>query len=118
MPRIPGKVFDATLRFQQSESEYRANKSKAGSIGGTMSKLPKKVALRNGEALGLSNFKNKTIEMGVSCRESIGKYQAGKRYVLTIETGVNTPLIVAPYEYQFKNWIEFLKYFKRYAMVK
>ena len=111
--KIAGKDFDFNLKLMQSSAVYYANKSKAGTIGGSVCRLKPEDASNRGEAMGLANFKNKTIDMPVYCRSAIGQYEPAKHYTLKINTGINHPEVISPYQYQFKNWIEFLKYFKR-----
>lgn len=118
MARVTGPEFDKVLKATQSSAVYYGNKSKAGRIGGSVSKLPHHIAVTRGEAMGLANIKNKTIEMHVLCRKDIERYKAAKHYNLVVETGDNSPAIISPYEYSFKNWSEFIVYFKRIKNAK
>lgn len=118
MTKISGPMFDASLKALLGPVEYREIKRKAARMGGAAGKPPHHVAARNGEAMGLSHYRDKTIEIPAYCREEIGPFKAGKHYVLTVETGRNHPKVISPGVYQFSNWQEFLRYFKRMKMLK
>lgn len=107
--KIVGKNFDQYLRIRKGSEEYREDKAKAGRIGGSLSRLSEKQAKKNGEALGLSNLRKPT-KMRVLCRKDILTFEAGKMYTITMLPGA---ILDSPH-YSFKNWVEFLEYFKRY----
>lgn len=106
------------LKMTQPSEVYYANKRKAAAMGGAAGKPNPAVIARTGEAMGLSHLKNKVVDMQVLCRENVGRYMAPRHYAIKVDTGINHPKIIAPYEYQFKNWYEFLMYFKRMKVLK
>lgn len=110
MKYIGTEYFDQYLRMKQGDEEYYANKRKAAAIGGSLSRLSPQQAKINTTAMGLSNIKRPT-EMHVLCLESLGRFEKGKRYKIVMGAGAE---MLDPTSHKFKNWVEFLKYFKRF----
>lgn len=108
--KIEGKNFDQYLRLRKGLEEYRSDKAKAGRIGGALGKPPLKQNKLNGQALGLSNIKKET-EMTVLCIQDFRFMKAGNRYKIIVAPKAT---MISPVSHQFKNWVEFVTYFKRY----
>lgn len=104
--------FDQYLRMRKGDEEYYLDKSKAGRIGGSISRLSPHQAKINTTAMGLSNIRKPT-QMLVLCLEDFMLFQKGKKYTITMGPGAT---MTAPTNYKFKNWVEFLRYFKRYKV--
>lgn len=110
--RVGTEHFDQYLRIKKGREAYLLDKSKAGAIGGSVSRLSPQQARINTTAMGLSNIKRPT-EMYVLCLEDIGPFKKGKRYNITMGEGA---AMLAPTKMVFKNWVEWLGYFKRYKL--
>lgn len=106
------KDFDQYLKMKKGREEYLLDKSKAGTIGGSLSRLSPQQARINTTAMGLSNIKKPT-EMYVLCLKDIKTFKAGKKYTITMLPGAQ---MAGPCTIYFKNWVEFLEYFKRYKV--
>lgn len=106
------KNFDQYLKMKKGTEEYLLDKSKAGTIGGSLSRLSPQQARINTTAMGLSNIRKPTV-MHVLCLKDIGRFKAGKRYSVTMLPGA---VMEEPEHLEFKNWVEWLGYFKRYKV--
>ena len=106
------KDFDRYLRVTKGAEEYHADKVKAASIGGSLSRLSPQQARKNTMAMGLSNLKH-PADMAVLCIKDIDMFKAGRRYSITMLPGA---IMESPRHIEFKNWVEFLDYFKRYKV--
>lgn len=106
------KDFDRYLKVSKGTEEYHRDKVKAAIIGGSMSRLSPQQAKINGTAMGLNNIKHAT-DMHVLCIKDIDMFKAGKRYDIVMYPGA---VMSAPRYIEFKNWVEFLAYFKRYKV--
>lgn len=102
--------FDQYLRMKKGTAEYLADKSKAGRIGGYVGRNSPEHSHRAMEALGLSNI-HRPKDMYVLCLKPIAGFKAGEKYHVTMGDGAK---MLAPTTHQFKNWYEFLLYFKRF----
>lgn len=110
--RVGTEHFDQYLKLRKGREAYLLDKSKAGAIGGSVSRLSPYQAKKNTTAMGLSNIK-KSTQMSVLCLQSFSVFKKGKRYSIIMEPGCR---MTSPVEYQFKNWVEWLDYFKRYKI--
>lgn len=110
--RVGTAQFDQFLKMKKGTSEYYLDKSKAGAIGGSVSRLSPQQAKINTTAMGLSNIKNPT-KMYVLCLKDFSMFKAGKKYEIVMLPGA---AMEQPCTYQFKNWVEFLGYFKRFKV--
>lgn len=106
------KDFDQYLKMKKGTEKYLLDKSKAGVIGGSLSRLSPQQAKINTTAMGLSNIKKPT-EMYVLCLKDIGRFKRGKKYNITMLPGAEMSY---PEQIKFKNWVEWLDYFKRYKV--
>lgn len=106
------KDFDQYLRVSKGTEEYHRDKVKAAIIGGSLSRLSPQQARINTTAMGLSNIKKPT-EMYVLCLKDIGRFKCGKKYNITMLPGAE---MESPDHIKFKNWVEWLGYFKRYKV--
>lgn len=106
------KDFDRYLKVTKGAEEYHADKVKAAIIGGSMSRLSPQQAKINGTAMGLNNIKGAT-DMHVLCLKDIDMFKAGKHYDIVMLPGA---VMGSPRHIEFKNWVEFLAYFKRYKV--
>ena len=104
------KDFDRYLKVSKGAEEYHRDKVKAAIIGGSMSRLSPQQAKINGTAMGLNNIKHAT-DMYVLCIKDIDMFKAGQKYSITMLPGA---VMSSPRHIEFKNFIEFLQYFKRY----
>ena len=104
------KDFDRYLKVTKGTEEYHADKVKAASIGGSLSRLSPQQAKINGTAMGLNNIRSAT-NMHVLCIKDIDMFKAGKHYDIVMLPGA---VMSAPRHIEFKNFVEFLKYFKRF----
>lgn len=103
------KDLDQYLRVKKGREAYLLDKSKAGTIGGSLSRLSPQQARKNTMAMGLSNIKKPT-EMYVLCLKDIKMFRVGKKYHVTMLPGAQ---MAGPCTIHFKNWVEFLDYFSR-----
>lgn len=106
------KDFDQYLRVSKGTEEYHRDKVKAAIIGGSISRLSPQQAKINTTAMGLSNIRKPT-EMYVLCLKDIGRFKRGKKYNITMLPGAEMSY---PEQIKFKNWVEWLDYFKRYKV--
>lgn len=106
------KDFDQYLKMKKGTAEYLMDKSKAGVIGGSLSRLSPQQAKKNTTAMGLSNIKKPT-EMYVLCIKDIGRFKSGQKYNIKMLPGAE---MFYPEKIKFKNWVEWLDYFKRYKV--
>ena len=104
--------FDRYLKVSKTPEEYHQDKVKAAIIGGSVSRLSPQQAKINTTAMGLSNIKKPT-EMYVLCLKDIGRFKRGKKYNITMLPGAEMSY---PEQIKFKNWVEWLDYFKRYKV--
>lgn len=112
MKYIGTAQFDQYLRMRKGTEEYHLDKSKAGRIGGSISRLSPQQAKINTTAMGLSNIKKPT-KMYVLCLEDFLSFKKGKKYDIIMNQGA---VMSYPTEHTFRNWVEFLKYFKRFKV--
>ena len=108
------KDFDRYLLVKKGAEEYHNDKVKAARIGGSLGRLSPQQAKKNTMAMGLSNIKQPK-DMHVLCVKDIKMFKAGKQYGIVMIPGAK---MTAPCVIQFKNWVEFLDYFKRYKNYK
>lgn len=106
------KDFDRYLKVSKGTEEYHNDKVKAAIIGGSMSRLSPQQAKINGTAMGLNNIKHAT-DMHVLCIKDIDMFKAGQKYNIRMFPGA---IMGAPRYIEFKNWVDFLGYFKRYKV--
>ena len=107
--RVGTEHFDQYLRIKKGRDKYLLDKSKAGTIGGSVSRLSPQQAKKNTTAMGLSNIRKPT-EMYVLCLKDIMTFKQGQKYHVTMLPGAQ---MCGPCMIYFKNWVEFLDYFKR-----
>lgn len=110
--RVGTEYFDQYLKLKKGKEAYLLDKSKAGAIGGSISRLSPQQAKINITAMGLNNIKKPTV-MHVLCLEDVAIFKKGKKYAVVMEPGC---IMTAPTHYQFKNWVEWLRYFKRFKV--
>lgn len=103
------KDFDRYLKVTKTPEEYYAEKSKAGAIGGSVGRNSpehnKRLAVCM--ALGRMNYPAKRLAL---CLESVGAYECGKKYNITLESKNK---ISAPYPLELSTY-EIAKSFKLY----
>lgn len=83
-------------------------KSKAGSIGGSVSRCSLEQYRKNGIAFGYSSLK-RPREVTVLCLQDYESFRAGHRYRVTLHPGA---VIEKTYRYEFPSWNQLLKVFK------
>lgn len=110
--KVGTEYFDQYLRMKKGREEYLLDKSKAGTIGGSLGRLSPQQAKINGTAMGLANIKRAT-DMYVLCIKDIKTFKRGQKYHVTMLPGAQ---MAGPCTIYFKNWVEFLEYFKRYKV--
>lgn len=110
--RVGTEHFDQYLKIKKGREQYLLDKSKAGAIGGSISRLSPQQARKNTQAMGLSNIKKPTT-MYVLCLKDIKTFRAGQKYTIVMLPGAQ---MAAPCTIYFKNWVEFLDYFKRFKV--
>ena len=107
------KDFDKYLYIKKGRDEYLADKVKAARIGGSVSRLSPQQARKNTMAMGLSNIRTPR-KMLVLCLQDFELFERGKKYNITMAPGA---IMLEPIRYEFKNWVHFLDYFKRYKEI-
>ena len=107
--RVGTEHFDQYLRIKKGREAYLLDKSKAGAIGGSISRLSPQQAKKNTTAMGLSNIRKPT-RMCVLCLEDIKMFKKGRKYEVWMAPGAQ---MIAPCTISFKNWVEFLDFFSR-----
>lgn len=107
------KDFDKYLYIKKGRDEYHADKAKAGAVGGSISRLSPQQARKNTMAMGLSNIRAPR-KMLVLCLKDLEIFERGKKYNITMMPGA---IMSEPIRYEFRNWVEFLDYFKRYKEI-
>lgn len=107
------KDFDQYLRITKTPEEYREDKVKAARIGGSKGRASPEVYSRLGRAMGLSNTKTPQT-LRVICLKELKNFQKGKKYTIVMTAGAK---MQSPTTHQFKNWYEFLLYFKPFKTI-
>lgn len=86
--KISGPDFDRELLMRKGAEKYRADKRKAGTIGGSMVKgSTRPWARKNMLIAALYRKNNVGKKFTVTALESFYKFEAGKMYTMTVQGG-------------------------------
>ena len=100
--------YDQYLRMTKGEEAYRLDKSKAGAIGGSISKPNKVVCRRNAKGASYHRLKTPVVRPFI-CIKDIDVYKRGHMY--NFEVGGKIP-------FGLKSWSDFLTYFAERKVLK
>ena len=107
------KDFDLYLKTIKG-AEYLLDKSKAGTIGGSVGRNSPEHNRRLAMCMTLSRMKLPAKRLGL-CLEDSGLYQRGKKYNIVINEGA---YISSPYKHQYISNYELTKHWKLYKTIK
>lgn len=106
------KDIDLYLRATKSTEEYISDKSKAGTIGGSVGRNTPEHNRRLAVSMHLSRMKKPARRVAL-CLADCDFYERGKKYTITI---AEDTYISAPYPHRFNSKYEFASTFKLYRI--
>lgn len=104
------KDFDLYLKTIKGTEEYLLDKSKAGTIGGSVGRNSPEHNRRLAMCMNLSKAKLPIKRFALCLRDS-GPYERGKKYNIVINEGAR---ISSPYKHQYISNYELASHWKLY----
>ena len=102
------KDFDLYLKTIKGADEYLLDKSKAGTIGGSVGRNSPEHNRRLAVCMQISNMKLPSKRLAL-CLDSHGNYERGKKYTIVINEGA---CISSPYRHKYISNYELASHWK------